>query len=206
MTTKTDYKKVLKEFYTPSGKGFSIVTVPPLNYLMVDGRGDPNKSPAYADAVEALYSVAFALKFMAKKTLEQDYTVMPLEGLWWSHDNSHFVTNEREAWEWTMMIMQPDMITKAMVQSGIESSRKKKPLDALDALRLERYDEGEAAQILYTGAYTDEGETIARLHQFIHDNGYEPTGKHHEVYLSDPRRVAAEKLKTVLRQPIQRKA
>lgn len=206
MTTKTDYKKVLKELYAPSGKAFSIVTVPPLNYLMVDGRGDPNNSPTYTDAVQALYSVSYALKFMAKNELEQDYTVMPLQGLWWSEDNSHFVSNEREAWEWTMMVMQPDLITAEMVQTCIEKSRKKKPLASLDALRLERYDEGEAAQILYTGAYSDEAETIARLHDFIDEQGYDKAGKHHEIYLSDPNRVAAEKLKTILRYPIKRKA
>lgn len=203
MPTKIDYKREFKTLYAPSAKQFSLVDVPTLNFLMVDGAGNPNSAPAYAEAVSTLYAVAYALKFAVKQQLGTDYTVMPLEGLWWAEKMETFLKREKEAWQWTMMIMQPEMVTADLVQASIEQTEKKKDLPALSKVRFEPYAEGKAAQILYYGSYDDETDTIANLHQFIEANDYQLRGKHHEIYLSDPRRVAPEKLKTVIRQPIQ---
>jgi len=200
---KLDLKKTLKALYAPSAKAFSIVTVPPLQALMVGGTGDPNTSLVYQQAVEALYGLAYGCKFAAKKTLELDHTVMPLEGLWWAEDMSTFSIKDKSNWLWTMFIVQPEYITQEMIEPAREALVKKKDLPALPQIRLETYDEGLAAQILYYGAYADEGPTIARLHAFVDEQGYDLRGKHHEIYLSDPRRTAPEKLKTVIRQPIQ---
>jgi hypothetical protein len=183
--SKIDYKSELKSLYAPSAKAFSLVDVPPMNFLMVDGAGNPNTSTHYNEAVNALYAVAYAIKFAVKKQLNRDYTVMPLEGLWWAEDMGSFLTREKDEWQWTMMVMQPE-----------------KALPALPNVRFERYEEGKAAHILYTGSYDDETETIANLHRFIESNGYQLRGKHHEIYLNDPRRVSPEKLKTVIRQPV----
>ena len=203
MSTKTDFKKELKHLYSPSKKAFTIVDVPPMQFLMVDGHGDPNTSQEYQDAVEALYAVAYKVKFASKADLERDYVVPPLEGLWWAGDMDTFTTSrDKSAWDWTMMIMQPEWITQEMVERAIEQVGKKKELPALPRLRLDTYHEGPSVQIMYVGAYDDEGPTIARMHAFIEAEGYEPGGKHHEIYLGDPRKVAPEQLKTVLRQPV----
>jgi len=173
---------------------------------MIDGHGDPNAEQAYQEAVEALYAVAYKLKFASKKTLGKDYVVPPLEGLWWSEDMETFTTRrDKRAWNWTMMIMQPDWITPGMFETACQQVDAKKDLPALPLLRLETYHEGLAVQILHVGSYDDEGPTLARMHEaFIPQHGYEMVGKHHEIYLSDPRRTAPEKLKTVLRQPVQK--
>ncbi len=201
--TKTDFKKELNELYRPSAKKFSIAAVPPLSFLMVDGAGYPGTSQAYQDALAALYPVAYGLKFMSKKELERDYTVMPLEGLWWAENMNAFTTMEdKDAWLWTAMIMQPDWITQEMFEQAVEQAGKKTDSPALETMRLQSYHEGLSAQILYFGPYSDEGPTIARLHTFIEENGCELAGKHHEIYLSDPRRTVPAKLKTVIRQPM----
>jgi hypothetical protein len=202
---KVDLKKELKELYNPSAKAFSIVDVPPMSFLMVDGHGDPNTSPAYQQAMEALYSVAYAAKF-ALKPQGIDYAVMPLEGLWWMEDMAEFSLEAKDRWDWTMMIAQPEWVTAELVERVRGQVARKKDLPALPALRLETYHEGLAAQILYFGAYADEGPTIARLHAFIEAQGYERSGKHHEVYLGDPRRTPPEKLKTVIRQPMRERS
>lgn len=199
---KIDFKKELKHLYRPSAKKFSIVDVPAMQFLMIDGQGDPNTAQAYTDAIEALYAVAYTLKFASKKHLMRDFTVMPLEGLWWVEDMSDFSAQDKDAWLWTAMIMQPDWIDGTMAEAAKEIAGGKKNLPALCKLRFESNTEGLAAQILYIGPYADEGPTIARLHAFIAENGYQPTGKHHEIYLSDPRRAAPDKLKTVIRQPM----
>ncbi len=201
--TKIDLKKELKHLFRPSARKFSVVDVPPMQFLMIDGQGDPNTAQAYADAIEALYAVAYALKFASKRQLQRDFTVMPLEGLWWTEDMADFSMENKDAWLWTAMIMQPDWIDAAMVEEAKTVVASKKNLPALDKMRFETYAEGLSAQILYIGPYADEGPTIARLHAFIAEHGYRPAGKHHEIYLSDPRRTAPEKLKTVIRQPIQ---
>jgi hypothetical protein len=198
-----DYKKELKHLYQPSAKKFQVVDVPPMNFLMIDGHGDPNTAQEYQDAVEALYGVAYKLKFISKKESGKDYVVPPLEGLWWAGDMETFTAQrDKSAWDWTMMIMQPEWITPAIVEEAVAQMEKAKGLPALSRLRLETYLEGLAVQIMHIGSYNDEGPTIASMHTFAAENGYALAGKHHEIYLSDPRRVAPEKLKTVLRQPV----
>jgi hypothetical protein len=203
--SKIDFKKELKHLYRPSSKEFVVVDVPPMNFLMIDGHGDPNTAQEYQDAVETLYAVAYKLKFTSKKELGKDYVVPPLEGLWWAEDMEAFTAaRDKSAWDWTMMIMQPEWITQEMVEEAVKQVEKK-GLPALSKLRPETYHEGLAVQILHIGPYDDEGPTIAKMHQeFMPENGYEPAGKHHEIYLSDPRKVAPEKLKTVLRQPVRK--
>jgi hypothetical protein len=202
--SKVDLKRELKHLYHPSPKEFEVVDVPPMQFLMIDGHGDPNTAQEYQDAVEALYAVAYKLKFASKKQLGKDYVVAPLEGLWWAEDMETFTTRrDKSTWDWTMMIMQPDWITRAMFDAAVRQVGKAKDLPALPELRFETYHEGLVAQILHVGSYDDEAPTLHRMHhEFIPRNGYERAGKHHEIYLSDPRRVAAHKLKTVLRQPI----
>lgn len=203
---KIDFKKELQHLYNPSSRDFSLVEVPEMQFLMVDGHGDPNTAQAYQDAVEVLYAVAYKLKFMSKKQVGKDYVVPPLEGLWWADDMETFTVRlDKSAWGWTMMIMQPDWITPEMFTQAVAEVQKSKDLPALSKVRLERYAEGLAVQILHIGSYDDEAPTLARLHQeFIPQNGYVEAGKHHEIYLGDPRKTAPEKLKTVLRQPVVR--
>lgn len=199
---KVDLKRELKELYNPSGKQISVVKVPAMNFLQVDGTGDPNTAQAYREAVEALYAVAYTLKFNIKKAQSVDYGVMPLEGLWWVEDMSKFTMADKGAWLWTMMIMQPKWVTATLVRQAVEQAGKKKKLPALEKLRFGKFAEGLAAQIMYVGAYADEGPTIAKLHAHIHASGHALTGKHHEIYLGDPRKAAPSKLKTVIRQPM----
>ena len=200
--TKVDFKKTLKHLYKPPKK-FGTVDVPEMQFIMADGHGDPNTAQEYKDTVEALYAVAYKMKFISKKTLEKDYVVPPLEGLWWAEDMETFTTREKSAWDWTMMIMTPDWITTEIFAKAIEEVRKKKNPPALNKVRLESYHEGVSVQIMHIGSYDDEGPVLAEMHNnYIPENGFIENGKHHEIYLSDPRRVAPEKLKTVLRQPI----
>jgi hypothetical protein len=177
--------------------------VPPFQYQMIDGQGDPNSAPAYVAAVETLYALAYALKFMVKRgPAGVDYGVMPLEGLWWGAGIDWHDTSQRAGWQWTMMIMQPEPATAELFEQTLAETRKKKPKLALDRARFERYDEGRAAQIMHIGPYAIEGPTVARLHAFIEQQGQALRGKHHEIYLGDPRKTAPEKLRTVIRQPI----
>lgn len=202
---KIDLKKEYLSLYKASAKKFEIVTVPKLNYLMVDGLGDPNNSVQFQQAVEALYSVSYTLKFMVKKGEQQiDYGVMPLEGLWWTDNMNDFSMEKKADWKWTLMILQPDFISPSMVEKAKEMAGKKKELPLLNALRFETMEEGLCAQILYIGPYDDEPPTIAKLHHFIKDNGYKWHGKHREIYLNDARRTAPEKLKTIIRQPMRK--
>lgn len=203
--TKVDFKKEYRELYNPPKK-FVVVDVPAMQFLMVDGHGDPNTAQEYQDALEALYAVAYKIKFNSKKGLERDYTVPPLEGLWWAEDIDTFSTaRDKSQWDWTMMIMTPDWITPEMFTTAVEQVRKAKNPPALDKVRLEKYHEGLSVQIMHIGSYDDEEPTLLKLHQeFIPDNGFIENGKHHEIYLSDPRRVTPEKLKTVLRQPVRK--
>ena len=204
---KIDFKKQLKPLYTPSKKDFSLVEVPEMQFLMVDGQGDPNTAPAYQQALEALYGVAYKIKFTSKRQLERDYVVPPLEGLWWAEDMAVFTSmRDKDLWFWTMMIMTPDWITEEVYRQALEEvGQSKEPPAALEKIRMEPYQEGLSVQILHIGSYDDEAPTLARLHnQWMPENGYVPNGKHHEIYLSDPRRVAPEKLKTVLRQPVRK--
>ena len=201
--SKVDFKKEYKELYAPPKK-FVVVDVPEMQYLMVDGHGDPNVAPEYQEAIEALYALAYKLKFNSKKQLGKDYVVPPLEGLWWAENIESFSTARvKSEWDWTMMIMTPDWIASEIFVETIEIVRKDKNPVALDKVRLERYHEGLSVQIMHIGSYDDEGPTLLKLHsEFIPENGYVENGKHHEIYLSDPRRTAPEKLKTILRQPV----
>lgn len=198
---KIDLKKEHASLYRPSAGKIVTVDVPAFNYLMVDGNGSPD-SPAYAEAVEALFAVSFTAKFKIKKGTEGlDYAVMPLEGLWWADDMSAFVEGDRDAWQWTMMIVQPGFVADHVIEEAIQDTRVKKNLAPLDRVRFESFREGRAAQTLHVGPFTEEGPTIERLHAFIDERG-ELAGKHHEIYLSDIRRAAPKNWKTVLRQPM----
>lgn len=203
--SKVDFKKEFKELYNPP-KDFVLVDVPEMKFLMVDGHGDPNTAQEYRDAVEALYAVAYKQKFISKKKVREDYVVPPLEGLWWAEDMDTFtVARDKSQWDWTMMILTPDWITAEIFEDALQQVRKGKNPAMLDNIRLESYHEGLSVQIMHIGSYDDEGPTLARMHnEFIPENGYVMVGKHHEIYLSDPRRVAPEKLKTVLRQPVRK--
>lgn len=197
--TKIDYKKTFGALYKPPASKIVEVDVPPMQYLMADGRGSPG-SPGYTATLEALFPVAYTLKFMAKK-LGVDYAVMPLEGLWWAEDMSAFVSRNKDAWQWTLLLMQPDVISGDMVEDAVAQVRKKKNPQALSDVRFERYAEGKAAQTLYVGSFADEGPTVQAIHDFIDERDYRLAGKHHEIYLSDFRKTAPEKLRTVIRQP-----
>jgi hypothetical protein len=203
---KIDFTKELKHLYRPSASAFDVVEVPPMIYLMLDGHGDPNTAAEYAQAVEALYATAYRIKFISKDELEKDYVVPPLEGLWWAEDMASFTAaRDKSVWDWTMMIMLPDWISPELYQRALGEVRQKKALPGLQKIRMERYHEGLSAQILHIGSYDDEGPVLARLHQeWLPQQGYVEHGKHHEIYLSDARRVEASKLKTVLRQPIRK--
>ena len=201
---KVDFKKTMKAFWQPPAGRFVLVELPPLPFLMIDGAGDPNTSADYKRALEWLYSVSYGVKFMSKKELDRDYTVAPLEGLWWARDMSSFVTRDKDAWSWTMMIMQAEWITPQMIARATDKAAAK--LGAVPAnLRLETLEEGLCVQTMHVGSYDDEGPVLRRLHEeFLPENGLVETGRHHEIYLSDPRRTPPEKLKTVLRQPVRR--
>jgi hypothetical protein len=179
-------------------------TVPRLKFLCVDGHGDPNTSPAYASAVQALYSVSYAAKFAVQKAGGITFKVSALEGLWWTEDLSTFSAARKSEWDWTMMIRQPDALTGDLVERLAEQLAAKKSMPAARELRLISFEEGAAAQVLHVGPYATEAPTIARLHEFIRQQGFTFDGhhhKHHEIYLGDPRRSAPEKLRTIIRQP-----
>lgn len=200
---KLDLKKQWKHLYQPPAGEITVVNVPPLTYLMVDGEGDPNKSKAFEQAVEALYSLSYTLKFSLKKSPRAiDYGVMPLEGLWWADDPRVFMQTDKSAWKWTAMILQPEFISRGNVDAAFEEVRKKKNPAALERVRFETLDEGECVQTLYFGPFSEEGPTIQRMHDAIHAAGKKIHGKHHEIYLSDPRRTVPAKLRTILRQPM----
>jgi hypothetical protein len=201
LSTKVDLKKELKQLYNPSAKEVSTVNVPEMNFLMVNGEGAPS-SPQYMQSIEALFTVSYTLKFMVKKAKSIDYAVMPLEGLWWMDNMAEFSTERKDEWKWTSMIMQPKYVEKADVKAAIEQARKKKDLPAIDKVKFEPFKEGLAAQIFYVGPYSKEGPTIAKIHEYIRKSGHELSGKHHEIYLNNAAKVAPEKLKTVIRQPM----
>ncbi|MCR2824659.1 GyrI-like domain-containing protein [Microbacterium sp. zg.Y909] len=202
---KVDLKKQIETYTAPAGR-FEVVTVPPLQYLMLDGHGDPNTSQAYADALATLYPAAYKLKFFSKTTLDMDYVVMPLEALWWAQDMETFTSaRDKSQWDWTVMNLVPQWITDDHVADVIAMLEQKGDAPALDRLRLETLDEGLAAQTLHVGSYDDEAPVLARLHEeYLPANGLARTGKHHEIYLNDPRRTEAAALRTILRQPVAR--
>ena len=201
---KTDIKKELKELYLPSPKKVVTVDVPEMNFLMVDGKGDPNTSKEFQDAVGALYSMSYTLKFMAKKKdAESDFVVPPLEGLWWSDDMGAFVMDRKDEWKWTIMIVQPPHISAEMVEEARRKAAAKEGASpALPKVRFEPYHEGLSAQTMHIGPFSAERPTIEKIHGYIAETGHGLRGKHHEIYLSDPRKTKPERLKTVVRQPM----
>jgi len=198
-----DLKKILKPYYTASTAKPSIIDIPPMNALMVDGMGDPS-GPAFREAVGSLYSVAYTLKFAFKKDKAVDYPVMALEGLWYADDVTDFLTGKRDNWKWTIFITLPDVVTKKDVGEAVAAVKKKAKFPGFPEVRFEKFAEGRAAQVMHVGPYAAEGPTIARLHQFVEEQGYKLRGKHHEIYLSDPRRSAPEKLRTIIRHPVEK--
>jgi hypothetical protein len=198
---KTDLKKELKRLFAPPTHPV-LVEVPEMTFLMIDGAGAPEGSQEYVDAIRALYSVSYGVKFALKRNAGLDYTVMPLEGLWWRGDGTSFGFQDEEPWRWTAMILQPPEVTPEAVRVATAEAWQKHELLALWKLRLENLSEGIAAQIMHVGPYAAERPTIEVLHAFIEAEGYVPHGKHHEIYLGDPRRTAPERLKTVIRQPV----
>ncbi len=199
---KINYKKKLQHLYKPSVKEVEIVEVPQMNYLMIDGDGGPNH-PTFQNAIEVLFPLSYTLKFMIKKSdIGIDYGVLPLEGLWWADDMSSFIKDKKDDWKWTLMIMQPELITNEMVVEAVNQVRVKKNPTSLPLVRFESINEGKVAQIMHIGPFSEEGPTVQKLHSFIEDSGKKIIGKHHEVYLSDIRRAAPEKWKTIIRQPM----
>ncbi len=201
---KIDFKRDLKHLYQPPADQFTLIEVPAMQFLMLDGHGDPNSAPAYQEAVEALYAVAYKLKFASKQQVGRDYTVMPLEGLWWAEDMASFTARrDKSQWDWTMMILAPDWIEPGLVGEAIAQTGAKDAPRRLGDVRFAALAEGLCVQTLHVGSFDAEAEVLARLHDaFIPANGLRMTGKHHEIYLSDPRRTAPEKLRTILRQPV----
>lgn len=182
-----------------------LVDVPRFSFLMVDGHGDPNTSTRFQEAVQALYASSYALKFAFKRAGGADYRVAPLEGVWWAKDMTSFAAGDKSDYRWTLMIRQPEDVAADMVEGVAAEVVKKKQLPIVQELRLEPFAEGQAAQVLHVGPYAAEGPTIERLHTFIAEQGLVPRGKHHEIYLGDPRRAAPERLKTIIRQPVSAK-
>jgi hypothetical protein len=200
---KVDFRVERPDLYKPGARDFEIVEVPPLDFVMIDGQGDPNTSESYSNAVGALYAVSFAAKVASKQQLARDYVVPPLEGLWYAENRDAFTSRSKADWHWTMMIRQPWWLTDEIREAALAKASLKADATALAEARFDDLDEGLSAQILHIGSYDDEAPVIARLHDdFLPDNGYAENGVHHEIYLSDARRVAPSKLKTILRQPI----
>ena len=198
---KIDFRKILKPLYSPPPGEFVAVDVPALQFVKVDGQGDPNTSPAYRSAVEWLYAVSYAMKFAAK-AVGKDYVVPPLEGLWWADDPKSFLTRAKDEWRWTMMIMAPDFVTQENFGDGLAKAAKKLGQPP-ESLRLEPYAEGLSLQTLHIGSYDDEGPVLARLHREVMPaRAMAFNGLHHEIYLSDPRKTEPARLKTILRQPV----
>lgn len=200
---KVDFKKSFDIYRAPRGR-FQIVEVPDLQYLMLDGQGDPNTAPAFTEAIETLYPVAYRLKFRSKTDLGRDYVVPPLEGLWWAEDMTSFTSvRDKSRWQWTLMIMAPDWIDDALVADALAQVARKDAAARLGDIRLDTLSERQCVQTLHVGAFDDEAEVLARMHdEFIPANGLQLSGIHHEIYLSDFRRVAPEKRRTILRQPV----
>lgn len=202
--SNVDLKRELKHLYQPSGKEVVLVEVPRMNFLMIDGKGAP-ASESYQQSIEALYSMAYTIKFdLKKRGVGPDFTVMPLEGLWWIEGRVDFDLEDMDNWLWTSLILQPGHVTGEHVSDATDLARAKKDMPALDQLRFEAYDEGLSAQIMHIGPYSEEEATIEKIHTFAAEHGYQLHKKHHEIYLSDPRRTAPEKLKTVIRHPVKK--
>lgn len=202
MAEKIDLKKAQKSYFTACSDDFAEATFRTFTYIKVNGQGSPGDSPEYRAALEALYPLAYSTKFLSKQELGRDYVVPPLEGLWWADDMSAFTQGERrDEWRWTLMLMLPEWIEPAHV----EAARAKKPDHDFSSVRMEEMEEGLCLSKLHLGPFSDEAPVLHRLHyHLIPDGGYAFNGHHHEIYLSDPRRTAPAKLRTILRQPVRR--
>ena len=205
MSDKVDFKKTLDSYQAGRGE-FLILEVPPMRYLMIDGKGDPNDSPNFTAAIETLYPVAYKLKFASSRGLARDYVVPPLEGQWWAEDMTVFTgARDKTQWNWTLMVMVPEWLPDDMIAAVIETVGAKKPPPRLDDLRTATLDEGLCVQTLHLGSFDDEAPILARMHdEFIPDHDFRMTGRHHEIYFSDFRKTPPEKLRTILRQPVER--
>lgn len=199
-----DVKKDLRSLFTAKKK-FEVVDVPAMTFLMADGEGSPNTSQTYREIVQALYATAYSVRALAIDELGKKHTVGPLEGLWWADDLKAFTSSRDEnEWQWRLMIVQPDWITGELFGEGLKRAIEKKDLAAGDRVRLDEFHEGKSVQVLHTGPYNQEGPTISRMHdEFMPQEGLKPRGNHHEIYLSDARRVDPSRLRTILRQPVE---
>ena len=206
---KLDFKKAWVHLYKPSEKTPSIIDVPRMKFLMIDGAGDPNTSQQFREAVQALYGVAYTIKFSYKKERKPkgffDFVVPPLEGLWWMDGDGEFDQEKKAAWRWTLMIMQPEYVTKTKVKQATQTLQKRNGDAALPLIRFEAFKEGKCVQIFHRGSYANEGPNIAKMETFAKERNFSFCGKHHEIYMSDPRRVKPERWKTILRHPIEKK-
>jgi hypothetical protein len=206
---KIDLRKEWKHLYAPSAKQAALVKVPKFNFVMIDGEIEPGASPgtsqAFGEAMEALYGMSYTLKFMSKlrKANPIDYTVMALEGLWWV-GSGEFSFDRKDNWCWTLMMMQPKHITIKMYQAALQQLKEKRNPPALAKLRFESFQEGLCVQIMHIGPYSEEPRSLERMQAFADANGYVYRGKHHEIYMGDPRRAKPDKLKTILRHPVER--
>lgn len=208
---KLDFKKKYKELYNPSAKQVALVKVPRFNFIMVDGTIPPNiqvaDAPDYQNGLETLYGLSYTLKFMIKQRKKDpvDYPVMPLEGLWWAEGSQKdFNVSRKDAWYFTGMIMQPEPVTAALFAEAKDKLRAKKNPAMLNDARFVKFEEGPSIQVMHLDPYSEEPASIAKLVAFSTENGYKTHGKHHEIYLGDPRRTAPAKLRTVLRHPIKK--
>ncbi|MGZ4674630.1 MAG: GyrI-like domain-containing protein [Ilumatobacteraceae bacterium] len=181
-----------------------LVDVPPFDFFMIDGEGDPNSSPDFQAAISALYSLAYPVVISMKRAGRSELKVGALEGLWWADDVGVFdpERQDRAAWRWTMMLRQPPAVPDALMEDALARMTKKVGVAVARRVRLEQFDEGRCAQLMHHGPYADEGPSIVRLHEFVAAQGLRLRGRHHEIYLSDPRRSAPAKMKTVIRHPV----
>ena len=202
VNTKVDLKKKLKQYYNPKPIP-EIIEVPTMQFLMIDGKGTIG-SQEFQDSIETLFGISYKAKFNAKKSINFDYTVMPLEGLWWADDMNDFINSNKDKWKWTLMIMQPEEITVEIIQNAIEEVAKKKKLELLNRIKLKKYSEGTSVQMMHIGPFSEEHSNIIKVHKLIEENNGKFDGKiqkHHEIYLSDFRKVDPKKMRTILRQP-----
>lgn len=203
MSEKVDFKRALDSYRAKVGE-FRLLEVPERQYLMIDGHGDPNTSTNYSDALQALYPVAYKLKFASRAELGRDYVVPPLEGLWWAQDMTAFTSSrDKSQWQWTIMILTPDWVEVGLLEQARQQAGAKNPPTRLADVRLAGLHEGRCVQTLHRGPFDDEGPVLEHLHHVVlPEHGLQLAGTHHEIYLSDPRRTAPEKLRTILRQPV----
>jgi len=203
---KVDFKKEYSDLYKPRKGKIVTVSVPKMKFLMIDGKGNPNTSRDFKDAMNILFTVSYGVKFLMKQKFEKDYVVMPPEGLWWAENMDDFLSGEKDKWLWTIMMMQPEFVRAEHIKEASDNAVRKGKLtsELLSKARFELFEEGECVQTIYVGSFDEETETIKNMHDMIKNNGWELCGKHHEIYLSDARKVAPEKYRTIIRQPFKR--